>query len=439
MGNLFYIIIAFSLVLLNAFFVAAEFGMVKLRHTRVAAIKKQYGLRGKILAEVHKHLDAYLSACQLGITLASLGLGWVGEPAFAHIFEPGFEMLGLSAQGAATATAVTTAFLFITFLHIVIGELVPKSLAIRQSEIISLWTALPLYGFYWLMYPIIWLMNTCANAVINLTKLGKMRAGEQFYSTDEIRLILHGSYIHGELTSEERKILEHTLELGDLKVTDVMRPVDEMVALTTQQSVAEALRIMNESRYSRYPVYENESDQIMGIIHVKDVFAALYQNKEITSLKNIIRPVLKVSRRLPLMELLRKFREGMPHFALIYSGKEENLIGFVTLDNLLHVLVGRIQDEFHRTRDDWVKDKDGSYIMRGNASIYTLERALDIDIEIENIEEEIDTLNGLILSRLESIPKSGQRIAFDQFEILIEKMRGPRILQVRVYPKNKQD
>ena len=433
MLTIFWIIVASLLVLMNAFFVAAEFGMVKLRNTRVATIKKMYGFRGKILAQVHKHLDAYLSACQLGITLASLGLGWVGEPAFARLFAPIFTSLGILSVATVKASSFVIAFIFISFLHIVVGELMPKSIAIRQPERVSIWTALPLYGFYWLMFPAIWLMNTCSNALLKLTRLGRGSSGDYFYSTAEIKLILSGSYLHGELTKEEKKILEHTLDLGDLNVTDVMRPAEDMITLNIKQPIAEAFDTMMQHRYSRYPVFDEDTGQIIGIFHVKDLFSALYQKKEIHDLKDLMRPVLKVPRRLPAMDVLRKFREGMPHFALVYSGGEDNIIGFVTLDNLLHVLVGRIKDEFHRTRDDWIKDEDGSYLMPGNASIYTLERALDIDIEAENIQDDIDTISGLIISRLETIPKRGEQIPFNQFSIVIEKMKGPRILQVRVY------
>lgn len=433
MSHLYMLLIAMGLVLLNAFFVAAEFGMVKLRQTRVMVIKKIYGFRGKILAQVHQHLDAYLSACQLGITFASLGLGWVGEPAFAFMFFPVFALFGITSPQAIHAAALTSAFIFITFLHIVLGELLPKSIAIRASERVSLWTAFPLYLFYWIMYPIIWIMNSCSNLLLKLTEFGKVRVSDYFYDTDEIKMILSSSYLHGELTKDEKRILEHTLDLGDLRVTDVMRPIDEMVTLSIQEPISAALNTMVENRYSRYPVYDESSQQIIGIIHVKDVFSELYRKQEISSLKEILRPVLKVARRLPAFDLLRKFREGMPHFALVYSGTEENVIGFVTLDNLLHILIGRIKDEFHRTRDDWKNTADGAVLIPGNASIYSLERSLNIDIEQEDIEENIDTITGLILSRLGSVPKNKEKIRFKQFEIEIVKMRGPKILEVKVY------
>src|SRR6185437_16759682 len=168
MDHFLFLLLAFAFVLLNAFFVSAEFAMVKLRQTQVVAIQRTYGLRGKILAEVHQHLEAYLSACQLGITLASLALGWVGEPALAHLFKPFFDTMGISSHELITVISFFIAFSILSFLHIVVGELMPKSLAIRQSEIISIWTAIPLYVFYWIMYPAILILNSCSNFLLRI-------------------------------------------------------------------------------------------------------------------------------------------------------------------------------------------------------------------------------------------------------------------------------
>lgn len=256
--NFLQIISAFLLVLLNAFFVAAEFGMVKLRATRVEAIKNMYGLRGKILVQIHTHLDAYLSACQLGITIASLGLGWIGEPAFAELLRPFLSFIGINSPQLITIIAFFVAFSFISFLHIVVGELMPKSLAIRQSERVSVWTALPLYGFYWLMYPAIWLLNTCSNFLLRLFKLDEVHQTEYFYSTDEIKLLLGASHLHGELSEEEVEIIEHTLDLAELKVTEVMRFNEEIVMLNISKPIHEVIDIIMKNRYSRYPVYDPE-------------------------------------------------------------------------------------------------------------------------------------------------------------------------------------
>lgn len=432
MISLLWIMIALSLVLLNAFFVAAEFGMVRLRSSRIEIIEETYGLRGKILSRVHNNLDSYLSACQLGITLASLGLGWIGEPAFSALLEPVFIFFGVTSPNTIEFLSFFVAFSFLSFLHIVVGELMPKSLAIRQSEQISVWTAIPLYAFYWLMFPAIWLLNTCSNFLLKLVKLDKVHKGEHFYSTEEIKFILSSSHLHGELTKDEKEILEHTLDFAELQATDVMRPIEDMITLEIDQPIDELLKIVMETRYSRYPVKDESHQNIIGIVHVKDLFAALYQKQKIVSVKEVMRPILKVSWHLPALELLRKFREGMPHFAMVYRGSE-SIVGFITLDNLLHVLVGRIKDEFHKTKEDWILTSDGGFLINGNSPIYTIERALDMDIFSE--EEQATTVTGLIQDKLGNVPRIRERIEFEDFVAIVEAMRGPKILQVKIYPK----
>ena len=433
MMNISLAIVALSLVMLNGFFVAAEFGMVKLRHTRVEEIKRHGNLKGKILAEIHSHLDAYLSACQLGITLASLGLGWIGEPAFAQLLEPLFSVIGIFSSEIIKVVAFFIAFSFLSFLHIVFGELVPKSIAIRQSERISLWTAIPLYGFYWIMYPAIWLLNNCANFILKWARLDAVHKGENYLSTEEIKMILSASHLHGELSKDETEILSHTLEFADLKAVDVMRPIEEMVALNIRRPISQILQVVMQYQYSRYPVYFKSLDNILGVLHVKDLFTTLYQKQKIRSLRNLINPLAKVSRHFPVLELLRRFREGMPHFAIVY-GETDKPIGFITLDNLLHILVGRIQDEFHHTQDDWVVNKDGSILINGNCSISTLERILNFSLPV-NEEDNINTLNGYILSSIGRFPKSGERITLNDFDVIIEKIQGKRIQRMIVYPK----
>ncbi|MGQ3890803.1 hemolysin family protein [Legionella sp. CNM-4043-24] len=434
MYSLMLIFLALFLVLLNAFFVAAEFSMVKLRATRIEAIKEHYGLRGRILEQVHGQLDAYLSACQLGITLASLGLGWIGEPAFASLLEPLFHLVGITSPQLLTISAFFVAFFIISFLHIVVGELMPKSLAIRQAELLSVWTAVPLYGFYWLMYPAIWLLNNCSNFLLATMGFDVSSHQEGFYTSNELKLILSGSQLHGELDEDERNILEHTLDLAELSVTEVMRPADDMITLNINEAFDQVSRKILENRYSRYPVYDPVAEEIIGIIHVKDLFSDLLLKKDISSLTPYLRPVLKVSYQLPAMDLLRKFRSGMPHFALIYKSRD-NLLGYVTLDNLLHVMIGRIKDEFHKTHDDWVKNADGSISTKGDCSIYSLERALDCDITVTEDEEELNTLYGLIITRYGKLPREGDVISFDEFDAVIEKIQDSYISQVRIVPK----
>lgn len=435
-SNFFFILLGLLLVLLNAFFVAAEFGMVKLRHTRVTAIANDYPWRGSILAKIHQQLEAYLSACQLGITLASLGLGWVGEPAFSRLLTPVLYSVGFRQSQLIEFISFILAFSLISFLHIVVGELMPKSLAIRQSEQISLWTAIPLYGFYWLMYPVIWVLNFCSNFLLKLLKLDIVHPGEQSHSSDEIKLILRSSQIHGELSSQESNILAQTLELADLCALDVMRSSDDMITLNNQTTRSQLLDTLNRFRFSRYPVCENQ--QIIGLVHVKDLYLFLYEypHEENLILKALTRPIPKISSQLPALSLLQQFQEGMPHFALVY-GRRESIIGFITLDNLLHLVIGVIKDEFHKTQDAWITHQDGSFTVKGNCPLYTLERALGYEVILnEEEEEEIATIAGLILYKLGSVPKEGEVILFPSFSATIEKTQGARIIKIRIKPSD---
>lgn len=435
MNNFLFILVGLFLVLLNAFFVAAEFGMVKLRHTRVAAIAAKYPWRGAILAKVHRQLDAYLSACQLGITLASLGLGWIGEPAFASLVSPLLAVLGLTSPKLIELVSFIFAFSLLSFLHIVVGELMPKSLAIRQSEQISLWTAAPLYAFYWTMYPVIWVLNSCSNFFLKQLRLDETNPGEQSHSIAELKLILRSSQLHGELSSQESNILSHTLELADLRAMDVMCSNHDMVMLDCNLEKSELINILDRYRYSRYPIYDQQKKQIIGLLHVKDLHPLLQENNNPTlNLQPLVRPIPKITYRLPALTLLRQFQGGMPHFALVYS-RQGDVIGFVTLDNLLHLVIGVIKDEFHKTRDAWKYHPDGSLTVKGDCSLFALERALQHELTLTPEQEEVATIAGLILQELGSLPVVGDIMEFPDFSLTIEKTQGARITQVNIRPK----
>lgn len=433
MTELLLLLIAFLLVLLNAFFVAAEFGMVKLRHTWVQATEETHGFRGKILAKVHAQLDAYLSACQLGITLASLGLGWIGEPAFARLLTPFLYSIGIHSHEWVRVIAFAVAFSLLSFLHIVAGELMPKSLAIRQAEKISLWTSVPLYGFYWAMYPAIWFLNRCSNFFLKIMRLDRASHRGASYSTEEIKLILHSSHLLGELTKEEKEIIDRTLECADLHVAELMRPREEMVMLNSKANIDELLQKMRQHRFSRYPVYDQEKNDIIGVLHVKDFFVSFYEEEK-PDWHFFLRKAIRVSAKLPALDLLKKFREGGSHFALVYKNKM-HLLGFVTLDNLLHLLIGRVHDEFHKTTDYFEKNKDGSYIVNGNFSIGSLEKLIHKKIHLDS-EDQISTLSGLILHRLGAFPPVGERIHLKEFDVVVEETQGLRLSKIHLYLKH---
>jgi CBS domain containing-hemolysin-like protein len=436
MLNLLLVVLALFLVALNGFFVAAEFGIVTLRNTRVRAIAKTQGLRGRILAKVHGELDAYLSACQLGITLASLGLGWVGEPAFASLLEPLFAALGITSEKLLHGVSFVFAFSVISFLHIVVGELAPKTLAIRTPETVGLWCAVPLYGFYWMMYPAIWLLNHSAALVLRLARLGGTGHHEGVhYSTDELKLILRTAQPGEKFTQDERHILAQLLEFSQMTVADLMRPINEVIALYADEPLESNLQTMGRNRFSRYPYFDANGEDVLGLIHMKDLFLAMQAGRQITDLTQFLRPIETISARTPAQQMFRRFRDGAPHFALI-GEKGKRPVGFITMDNLLGAMVGEIHDEFRLNENDWLAQPDGTLIGKASLPIVSLERALGIDIDNEAMGmDEVESVGGLLMEKLGEIPRQGQRVEFPRFDIVVKKMNGPRILLVKVIPQ----
>jgi CBS domain containing-hemolysin-like protein len=439
MENVLFVVLAIVLVALNGFFVAAEFAIVTLRRTRVRAIAKTSGLRGRILAKVHGRLDAYLSACQLGITLASLGLGWVGEPAFASLLEPLFHFAGVTSPQVVHGVSFVIAFCLISFLHIVVGELAPKSLSIRLPEAVAMWCALPLYGFYWSMYPAIWLLNESSNLVLRVAGLsGAQASHETQYSTDELKLILRTSTAGEKFTLDERHVLAQSLEFSQLSVADLMRPINEVIALHADLPLQENLETVLRNRFSRYPYFDADGEEVLGMIHLKDLFFAQQAGRAITDLADFLRPVETISARTPAQELFRRFRHGAPHFALI-GEKGKRPVGFITLDNLLGAMVGEIRDEFRMNENDWLPQADGSYLGKASLPIVSLERVLGIDIDNEAMGlDDVESVGGLLMAKLGDIPKQGQRIGFPQFDVVVKRTKGPRIMLVKVIPHLKR-
>ena len=427
--NIILVIAAFGLVLLNGFFVAAEFSLVKLRETRAEAIARSYGWRGRILLTVHRNLDAYLSACQLGITLASLGLGWIGEPAFAELLRPMLTAIGVESEALIHGIALSVAFFIISYLHIVVGELAPKSMAIRRAEMVGTWTAAPLYAFYWGMYPLIWLLNRSSNWLLAKFGLDITDAHGTEYSTEELKLILRSSRADQDFTSRELNVLAKAIDFRKLTVADLMRPSNEVVALSSTESLDWNLERIVNHRFSRYPFLDGEG-KVLGVLHLKDIFFALQKDLP-DDLAVLARPAPMVPPDLSATELFRRFQKGTSHFA-VAAWRDGHPLGFITLDNLLGALVGEIRDEFREVGNDWTTLDDGSLLGKGSLPLFTLERALGVEVETT----EVESVGGLIQQQLGDLPKEGERVEFDQFDVVVKRMKGPRILLVRVYPNN---
>ncbi len=424
------VLFALFLVLLNGFFVAAEFAMVKLRATKVEALAQQNGWRGHILRTVHNQLDAYLSACQLGITLASLGLGWVGEPAFAHLLEPLLTSIGIESQKLIHGIAFFTAFFIISYLHIVIGELAPKSWAIRKPELLSLWTAAPLYLFYWAMYPAIFLLNASANAILRIAGQDQPSGHhEHHYSRDELKLILHSSRA-SDPSDQDMRVLASAVELGELEVVDWANSREDLVYLELNATLDEVFSLFRRHKYSRFPIYDEAAGEFVGVLHIKDLLLHLSLLEMLPStlrLAELMRPIEKVSRNLPLSDLLEQFRKGSAHFALVEEA-DGKVIGYLTMEDVLEALVGDIQDEHRKTERGILAYQPGKLLVRGDTPLFKLERLLGIDLD--HIEAE--TLAGLIYETLKRVPEEEESLEVAGLRLIVKKMKGPKILLAKV-------
>jgi CBS domain containing-hemolysin-like protein len=418
--------IALLLVLLNGFFVAAEFALVKARATRIEELAEQGKIQARAVQRAMRHLDAYLSATQIGVTVASLALGWVGEPAFAHLVQPLFRALGSFSSAATHATAGVLAFVVITFLHIVFGELAPKWLAIQRPERIALWAALPLQLFYWLFYPAIPLLRWSATTVLRLLGLGSVSHHELAHSEEEIRLILAGSHQSGHIKDSELDLVQHVFEFADKEARDIMVPRVDMAYLSTTWPLEKNLEVVNRHGFTRYPLCEGDADHVIGMVHVKDLLQ-LHEGPD-ADIRRIMRGILMVPETKSIDQLLREFQYRKMHMAVVldeYGGTA----GLVTLEDVLEEIVGEIQDEFEQEEPEVVPLDSDTFLVQGKASLSDLRE----DLKLELPPNGADTIGGYVLDALGTIPQPGAKVQADGFEIEVVSMEGQRVRQLRLH------
>jgi CBS domain containing-hemolysin-like protein len=424
------VLFALLLVLLNGFFVAAEFAIVRLRATKVEALANENGWRGHILRTVHNQMDAYLSACQLGITLASLGLGWVGEPAFAELLTPLLGAIGIESAKLVHGIAFFSAFAIISYLHIVVGELAPKSWAIRQPERLSLWTAAPLYLFYWSMYPAIFLLNASANAILRIAGQGEPGPHhEHHYSRDELKLILHSSRASNP-SDQDMRVLASAVELGELEVVDWANSREDLVYLELHAPLDEVFSVFRRHKYSRYPIFDEAAGEFVGVLHIKDLLLHLSLLEMLPSalkLAELMHTIERVGRHMPLSNLLEQFRQGGSHFALVEEA-DGKVIGYLTMEDVLEALVGDIQDEHHKTERGILAYQPGKLLVRGDTPLFKVERLLGVNLDHVDAE----TLAGLIYETLKRMPEEEEVLDVDGLRIIVKKMKGPKIVLAKV-------
>ena len=334
------------LLLLNAFFVLAEFAAVKVRPTRVEELAEKGDRRAKVLQSIQLHLDEYLSVCQVGITFASIGLGFAGKPAFEEIVGVPLRWLGVGSPAMIQVATVTMAYILVSFLHIVIGELVPKSVAIRRAEASGLWIALPLRISHFIFFGPLWILNASANAMLRLIGIAAPLK-DPVHSEAEIRIILERSQTGGLLSFRRLLLMENVFELGGLTVRHAMRPPGAVRVLDRDAPWSENLAVIRESRFSRFPLIARGQDLPLGIIHVKDVLHRDLNRQEAPDLMAILRPYLKIPGDMPLERLLDEMQRRRRRVGIFVDHKG-CWAGFITLEDVIEEIIGSVEDEFEK-------------------------------------------------------------------------------------------
>lgn len=419
------IIIVILLVFMNGFFVATEFAMVKVRKSRIETLAIDGNRSAKHTLKVVRDLNSYLSACQLGITLASLGLGWVGEPAVADLLMPVFNLFDLS-ENTAHSVSFILGFSIITGLHIVLGELAPKSLAIISSEKIAMYTALPLIMFYKITYPIMWSFNHSTNLVLKIFGISQVDEHDAAHTDEEIKLLVEDSYKHGLIDQTELTFVDNIFDFSEKTVKEIMIPRTDMACIFIEDSFDEIINYALQEQLTRYPICRDSKDNVIGFIHIKDLYRLKFDGNE--NIEEIIREIKFVPESLSISELFKTFKNEKSQMAIIID-EFGGTSGLVTIEDILEEIVGEIQDEFDDDgEEDIRKTENGSYIVDGKVIIEDINELLETDIEDENI----DTIGGWIYFQLKSYPKVKQKITYKNYEFIILKCDRKRISKVLV-------
>lgn len=436
--SLFDLVLVASLLFANAVFVAAEFALVKVRLTQIEQMASEGQWAAQIALKILNQLDTYISACQLGITLASLALGWTIEGSIEPAFHSLFKSLGIpddsdSLIGMPIAPAF--AFLMVTFLHISLGELVPKSLAIRIAKPVAIWTAPPLLAFYYLFFPVIWLLNKASDLLLKAMGLGNLHNDELTHTSDELRTIVAHSVQGGHLSRNERVMIENVLNLEDKTARRIMVPRPDIVYLSLSRPIEDNLRVARQHGHTRYPLCDTDLNTIIGIIHVKDLLQAVIGQGHLRpDLKKLARGVPFVPEYQHLDQLLVEFQKSKVHMAMIVD-EYGSVIGMVTLENVLEELVGPIQDEF---------DKETPSIEEKEGGVYEVDAACPMDrlaeaIQIELPETDAESTGGFVLEQLGRLGRPGDSVALDERWNLVVIQADPnRIRRLRLEPAQKK-
>ena len=421
------------LVLANGFFVAAEFSLVAMRRSRLEQLLAEGHPLAPAVRRAMDRLDAYLAATQLGITMASIGLGWIGEPALAALLEPLFH--GLPEDVALIgphALAVAIAFSIITGLHIVLGELAPKSLALQRTEGTALAVAAPLTVFFTLFRPAIAILNGAGNLILRLAGLRPATGEELVHSVEELRFLVTASRKAGVLDEVEGEMVDRVFTFGETRAHEVMVPRTEIVAVEAATTLEEAMQRVAQEGRTRLPVYEGDLDHIVGIVHLRDLVRALRAGESPqTTVRAVMRPPLVLPESTSVEDVLAAMRRNRTQMAIVID-EHGGTAGLVTMEDLMEEIVGEVQDEFERPHEAFRPQPDGTVLVDGLFSIYELQDRLGLELP----EEGYDTVGGLIMARLDRVPRVGDRVSLNGYSLQVEAMDGLRVASVRLFKES---
>ncbi len=425
-SHLFGILTALLLVGINGFFVAAEFSLVKIRLGRIeqlVAAKRLFSKTARWLAE---RLEKSLSACQLGITMASLALGYVGEPAFAKLLEPLLVYVGIEQDSAPLhLIAFVVSFTVITSLHLVIGEQAPKIFAIRQPEILLLWCAVPLKMFYLLTYPLMTALSVSTDFLLKSLGLGETGDQDIPYTEQEIRALLREAHIHGNLTRSEHRLIDAVFEFDDMVCRRIMVPRGEIDFIDINEELHQNLDMVRRTKHTRYPVCDASLDEVLGVLHVKDLVGRDIEPG--FDFRSIMRPPKKVPENMPISKLLRHF-QGTHQLLAFVIDEYGTIIGVVTLENVLEEIIGDVADEFDIEDPEIVPDGPGAYIIQGSAAVGDVEHQLSLSFG----DADVDTMAGLLMDVAERILTAGDLIDLGVAEAKVLAVSDDRVTKLRL-------
>jgi CBS domain containing-hemolysin-like protein len=426
-GIAFETLVILALVLANGFFVAAEFALVKVRTSQLRPLAKTGGWRVRFALKATQHLDAALSATQLGITLASLGLGWVGEPYLAVRLEPLLARWGIADPAAVHSIAFAIAFAVITFLHIIFGELAPKSLAIQRAKNVALWVAAPLLVFYYIFFPFIWLLNGTANRFLRWAGLGAVSEGDHAFSAEELEYVFsHARHAHpGDALVN--KLMVQSLRVRDTTAQQIMLPRDQAIVLWLDKPIAENLRLAQMSGHSRFPVCEGSLDNVKGMLLVREWLWQLQALGPEASFAPLLRPVLQFELKTPIHHMIERFRMARSHLAIVRDDAR-NFAGIVTFEDVLEEIVGDIRDELdiglgpiHERKDNWI-------VVSGNLTMRELQAETGWSFEWLPRE----TVTAWIVRHRGTAPRRDETAPIGDYRFTPLEVQGDRLRRIRI-------